>query len=422
LKCLFRLFTKVSSPLYHLLLQQHLKKQYSWKDYIVRGRLHVKQIFLLVLSASFISCAAQGQDALTPIDITHQQTYAMHRSTSREATGGNADYRTVTPGETLTVLDVDGPGRISHIWLTVNSPESYHLKRVVLRMYWDGESTPSVETPVGDFFGLGTGEYNAWSSVLLSAGADHALNSYFQMPYAKHARITLTNEGKQAVSNLYWNIDYRQEVKPLTPGTLYFHAQYRQAQPNHGWTSDWYRNSDPRIDYRRNLDGRDNYVWFEAKGHGQFIGVTLSILQNQDGWWGEGNERFEVDDGEVPTIVGTGSEDYFLGAWGFIGAQSFPLHGAPVVGHEFAGSRSSVYRFHLDSPMPFTKSMKASIEHGHANARSDNYYSVAYWYQSEPHMPFPPLPEMSDRIPTLQSVGGPGNAGASAVNSDRQPR
>jgi hypothetical protein len=382
----------------------------------------MKPTKLLALSIVLVSCFAHGQGTEGFPDPTQQQTYTIHRSSSREATGANADFRTITPGETLILLDVDGPGRISHIWFTLNSPESYHLKRVVLRMYWDGENTPSVETPIGDFFGLGTGQYYFWSSPVLSVGSDRSLNSYFQMPYAKHARVTVTNEGKQTLSNLYWNIDYRQETKPLPAGTLYFHAQYRQAQPNHGWVSDWYDNSDPRVNYRRNLDGKDNFTWFEAKGHGQFIGVTMSVLQNQDGWWGEGNDRFEVDDGAVPTIVGTGTEDYFLGAWDFGTSQSFPLHGSPVVGHEVAGSRSSVYRFHLDSPIPFTKSMKASIEHGHANARSDNFYSVAYWYQTEPHMPFPALPEMSERIPALQAVGGPGNAKQPQKEGDPQPR
>ena len=176
------------------------------------------------------------------------------------------------------------------------------------------------------------------------------------------------------------------------------------------------------MNYRRNLDGKDNYVWFEAKGHGQFIGVTMSILQNQDGWWGEGNDAFWIDDADKIASVGTGSEDYFLGAWGFLSPQMFPLHGAPMVGRELAGERTSVYRFHLDSPVPFTKYMKASIEHGHANARSDNFYSVAYWYQTEPHMPFPALPEMSDRIPTVQFVGGPGNQKGPYQPGNPQPR
>jgi len=115
-------------------------------------------------------------------------------------------------------------------------------------------------------------------------------------------------------------------------------------------------------------------------------------------------------DGDTPSIVGTGSEDYFLGAWDFGGSQDYLLHGAPVVGKELAGERSSVYRFHLDSPVPFTKSMKASIEHGHANHRSDTFSSVAYWYQAEPHEAFPALPPMDERVPTIQFVGGPGNA------------
>lgn len=353
--------------------------------------------------------------------LTQQQTYTLHRSSSREATGANADARPVSPGDTRTVLDTDGPGMISHIWFTLDDSEPYSLKRIVLRIYWDGESSPSVETPIGDFFGLGNGIYFRWESIVLSAGADKALNSYFPMPYAHHARITLTNEGKQSLHHLYWNIDYRVYPHPLPADTLYFHAEYRQAQPNHGWTGSWYENGDPIVNYRRNLDGKDNYEWFEAKGHGQFVGVTMSILQNQDGWWGEGNDMFTID-GDTPSIVGTGTEDYFLGAWDFGGSQDFLLHGAPVVGKELAGERSSVYRFHLDSPIPFTRSMKASIEHGHANHRSDNFYSVAYWYQAEPHETFPPLPDMDQRIPTLQFVGGPGNAKGPYDPSSLHPR
>ena len=380
----------------------------------MRGKWSVVAAALPVL---WVGLASGQRDAMP--DPTVQQTYVLHRSSSRELTGGNADARTVTPGQTLTVLDVDGPGEVSHIWFTMSDDEPFFLKRVVLRMYWDGESTPSVEAPIGDFFGLGFGEYFAWNSAPLEVGADKALNCWFRMPYGKHARITVTNEGKQALSSLYWNIDYKDGIK-LAPGTLYLHAQYRQAQPNHGWSTDWYENGEPRINMRRNLDGKDNYVWMEAAGHGQFVGVTMSVVQNQNGWWGEGNDRWEIDG--RPAEVGTGSEDYFLGAWDFGGSQEFPLHGSPVVGREIAGSRSAVYRFHLDAPIPFAKSLKASIEHGHANVRSDNFYSVAYWYQAEPHAPFPPLPEMNMRIPALQAVGGPGNEPVPIKPGDPQPR
>jgi hypothetical protein len=140
----------------------------------------------------------------------------------------------------------------------------------------------------------------------------------------------------------------------------------------------------------------------------------MSILQNQDGWWGEGDDMFFIDGETKPSINGTGSEDYFLGAWGFTaGAFDYGLSGAPVKGLEKAGSRTSVYRFHLDSPITFTKSLKATIEHGHANHRSDDFFSVAYWYQTEPHGEFPQLPSLKERLPKLHAVGGPGNAESS---------
>ncbi len=371
--------------------------------------------------------------ALTPLpalmaqaglpDITQQQTYTLHHASSYSAVGANKDAYEIVPGQTFTVLDVDGPGLISHLWFTISDSEPYHLKRIVLRMYWDGEATPSVETPIGDFFGLGLGEYFDWQSELLSVGSSKALNCFFPMPYRKHARITVTNEGKESISSLYYNVDYRTDSKPLSPDTLYFHAQYRQAQPNHGWTNQWYENGDPIVNYKRNLDGKDNYVWLDAKGHGQYIGVTMSVLQNQDGWWGEGDDMFFIDDPDHPTILGTGTEDYFLGAWNFGGSSfAYPFYGAPVVGKELAGGRSSVYRFHFDSPIPFKSSLRATIEHGHANHRSDNFYSVAYWYQAEPHAAFPPLPAVDDRIPTLQIVGGPGNQGANGEPKGLSPK
>lgn len=380
-----------------------------------------KLVCLAALLTGALGATAQESGTL---DLTRPQNYTWHLASSSDLTGGNTDLLKMTPGQTLTILDADGPGEVSHIWFTIADPEPYHLKRLVLRMYWDGEQSPSVETPIGDFFGLGLGDYYPWHSDVLSVGNRGSLNSFFRMPYRKHARITVTNDGKMSVNALYYNIDYRTYSHPLPPDTLYFHAEYRQAQPNHGWTTQWYENGDPLVNYRRNPDGKDNYVWFEAKGKGHYVGVTMSVLQNQDGWWGEGDPMFFIDNSDKPTaIIGTGSEDYFLGAWDFGGAGFYyPTYGAPVVGKELAGQRSSVYRFHLDEPIPFTSYMKVTIEHGHANHRSDNFYSVAYWYQTEPHMPFPPLPSMDDRIPTLQIVGGPGNGEAGKPSMGLSPK
>ena len=376
-------------------------------------RTFVKRSILLMFAVLLFAWPSLAQSSGTWLgNLPKAKDYILRRASSYDRSGGNADYRQLAPGETLTLLDTAGPGLVSHIWTTIASGDPHHLKALVLRMYWDGELSPSVETPIGDFFGLGLGDYFQYQSIPLSVGSEKALNCFFPMPFQKQARITVTNEGTQKVDAFYFNIDYRIYPHSLLADTLYFHAQYRQATPAHGWMNQWQSNGDRAVEDKKNLDGQDNYVWMEAKGRGHFVGVTMSVLQNQDGWWGEGDDMFFID-GEVrPSINGTGSEDYFLGAWGFGDRPfSYGLYGAPVKGAEVAGSRSSVYRFHLDSPITFTKSLRATIEHGHANHRSDNFFSVAYWYQAEPHAPSPPLPPLEQRIPRIYPVGGPGNAG-----------
>jgi Protein of unknown function (DUF2961) len=373
----------------------------------------MKQRCLLLILPLVCAVGAFAQDSGAALAGLPQPTdYVLKRASSYDRSGGNADNRQIAAGETLALLDEAGPGVVSHIWMTIASRDPHHLKALVLRMYWDGEATPSVEAPIGDFFGLGLGEYFLYQSTPLLVAPEKALNCFFPMPFQKHARITVTNEGSGKVDAFYFNIDYRSYPQPLPADTLYFHAQYRQAAPAKGWTNQWRSNGDALVNQKKNLTGEDNYVWLEASGRGHFAGVTMSVLENQDGWWGEGDDMFFIDGETTPSINGTGSEDYFLGAWDF-GSHpfSYPLFGAPVKGDESAGSRSSVYRFHLDSPITFTKSLRATIEHGHANVRSDNYFSVAYWYQTEPHGAFPPLPPLDQRIPRLYSVGGPGNAG-----------
>jgi Protein of unknown function (DUF2961) len=376
---------------------------------IITPRTSISILFLLLISCTADFSLAQTPDWLST--LAQPRTYIQKRSSSFDRSGGNADFRQIPPGETLTLLDESGPGNITHIWFTLADDEAYHLKKIVLRIYWDGETAPSVETPLGDFFGLGLGEYFTFQSAPLAVSPNRGLNSFFPMPFQKRARITVTNMGQAKVDAFYFNIDYQLLDKPFPPATLYFHAQYRQLAPAKGLATSWIDNGDPSVDGKKNLRGEDNFIWLEATGRGHYVGVTMSVLQNQDYWWGEGDDMFFVDGVTEPTITGTGSEDYFLGAYDFGGHPfSYALFGAPVVGEEKAGSRSSVYRFHLDSPIPFTKSFKATIEHGHANTRSDNYSSVAYWYQTEPHAPFPPLPAVEDRLPRLHAVGGPGNS------------
>jgi Protein of unknown function (DUF2961) len=373
----------------------------------------MRRSLLALLISGLLTLPLLAQDPTTWLsNLPQAKDYVQKRVSSYDRSGGNGDARTIATGETLTLLDEAGPGLISHVWVTIASDDPAHLKALVLRMYWDGEASPSVETPIGDFFGLGLGDYHLYQSLPLSVGSDNALNSFFPMPFQKHARITVTNQGAQKTDAFYFNIDYRKYNKSLPSELLYFHAQYRQAAPAKGWTNQWHANGDAIVNDKKNLNGEGNYVWMEATGRGHFVGVTMSVLQNQDGWWGEGDDMFFVDGENMPSINGTGSEDYFLGAWDFGGHPfSYGLFGAPVVGQEVAGGRSLLYRFHLDSPITFTKSLRATIEHGHANVRSDNYFSVAYWYQTEPHAAFPPLPPLEERIPRIYPVGGPGNAG-----------
>ncbi len=349
------------------------------------------------------------------------KTYTEQRITSSDLTGGNDDgdrAHPIMPGETRTLGQVAGPGIITHMWFTIDSPEYYHLKRIVLRIYWDDDPIPAVETPIGDFFGLGLGEYFLYESGPVSVGSQKALNEFFPMPFRKSARLTITNEGSMPTRAFYFNIDWQKHTS-LPKDLLYFFAEYRQAQPTPGTTSDWKLNSDVSVYNAINKDAKNNYVAFETESAGHYVGMTLSILQNQGDWWGEGDDMMFVDDRTTPAIVGTGAEDYFLGAWCYGNCAINPFgsahptfayqrYGNPVNGGDDRGAHWMVYRFHTDSPVPFTKYFKMTLEHGHANHRSDNYYSVAYWYQKGTHNTLrQPLPSVDDRIPRMINTEGP---------------
>jgi hypothetical protein len=371
----------------------------------------------LLLFALTALAAASAQDVLS---LARLKAYSQERISSYDRSGANDDggrANMVKPGETREIAKVQGPGVITHMWFTIATPEPYHLKKIVLRMYWDAESLPAVEAPIGDFFGLGAGEYFLYESGPLSVGSQKALNSWFPMPFRKSARITITNEGAQPIGALYYNIDW-QKHKTLPEDIAYFHAEYRQADPTPGWTAEWAANADKKVDNHPNLDGAKNYVIVETEGRGHYVGVTHTIVQNQGDWWGEGDEMIFIDDRSKPKITGTGSEDYYLGAWCYGGCGISPFgtarptfsyrqYGNPVNGGDHRGAQWMVYRFHTDSPVPFDTYFKMTIEHGHGNHRSDNFYTVAYWYQTGPHKLRKPLPPVANRIPRLHNVEGP---------------
>ena len=370
------------------------------------------------LSAAASSASAQtgdraaGDYPFLPL-YARAQNYRSLKQSSFDRTGGNADAWPIQAGATKEVFAAEGPGVITHIWFTIAAQSADHLKEIVIRMYWDGNAKPSVEVPAGDFFGLNLGQYFVYQSAFLNCSSVKALNSYFAMPFRKSARITATNEGKHNVGAFYSNIDY-QIVPALPDEVLYFHAQYRQATPNTSTMNDWQSNGD--ANKLKNIDGKDNYVFVETRGRGHLMGVTLGVLQNQDFWMGEGDEMVFVDDESRPIITGTGSEDYFNGAWDFGGRDTaiqfaHLYNGAPfMVAPERPGGRYCLYRWHADNPITFTKYLKHTMEHGHANHRADNFFSVAYWYQAGAYTDFPALPPVESRVPRLKAVPGPGAA------------
>ncbi|UCE42527.1 MAG: DUF2961 domain-containing protein [Candidatus Aminicenantes bacterium] len=338
---------------------------------------------ILFLLLSLIPSLCKAQDWLR--NLGQHKNFTSKRISSFDRTGGNKDRLNILPGETVTLAEINGPGAIHHIWVTI-AAESFYGRKIIVKMYWDGEDSPSVESPIGDFFGVGHGLNRNLSSLPISCSSEgRARNCYWYMPFSHSARITATNEGTQPVGAFYYYIDYR-ELPELPQDTPYFHARYLQEMP---------------------CQPGKNYLICEASGRGHYVGCNLSILQTTMGWWGEGDDMIYVDGEEFPSLYGTGSEDYFSDAWGMREDENL-FYGCPLQESDFlAGSKATVYRFHISDPIPFKKSIRVTIEHGHANNRSDLFSSVAYWYQSEPHKPYPRLPSAEKRLPfALPSPGG----------------
>ncbi len=330
---------------------------------------------------------------------TRAQNYKSLKQSSFDKTGGNRDFWNIPAGGTLEVFNAQGPGIITHIWFTISARSGDHLKELVLRGYWDGNAKPSVEVPVGDFFGLNLNSYFIYQSEYLACSPGKSLNCYFVMPYKRSARFTVTNDGKQEVGSFYSNIDYM-TVPALPDDALYFHAQYRQDSPCVPVPAQGGQKLNP--------DGKSNHIYLETRGRGHLMGCTLGVVQNANGWWGEGDEMIFIDDESKPAIVGTGSEDYFLGSWNFGGRDGaipfgHSMYGAPlIVNPERTGGRYCCYRWHGDNPVTFERYLKHTMEHGHANDRGDNFFSVGYWYQAAPYTEFPALPAAEARIPQVK--------------------
>jgi len=314
------------------------------------------------------------------------------RISSYDRTGGNADglqYDPIKPGERRVLADIEGAGCIRHIWVTIACSDRHFLRKLVLRMYWDGEENPSVETPIGDFFGMGHCITTNFVSLPITAAPrdGRGFNCYFPMPYAERALIEVENQCEVNVDAFYYYIDY-EEYEKLPEDVGRFHAWWNRECPTKAMQTD------------KNITGDENYLILDAEGQGHYVGVIYNVHGLQPGWWGEGDDMIFID-GEKwpPSLHGTGTEDYFCGAWCFQEKYNSPYHGLIHIGHPDWTGKYTMYRFHIEDPVVFHKSIRVTIEHGHANDRSDDISSVAFWYQREPHKKFPPLPPVEARLP-----------------------
>jgi hypothetical protein len=290
----------------------------------------------------------------------------------------------VAPGETYLMADIAGPGVLQHLWITPTGP----WRMSILRVYWDGQKQPSIECPVGDFFGMGWQKYAPLNSLAVCVNPGSAFNCYWSMPFRKRCRMTLTNIGTEAMT-LFYQLTY--SLTKVPADAAYFHAQFRRVNPL------------PYKEVYTILDG--------VKGQGHYVGTYMAWGVNNNGWWGEGEIKFYMDDDKkFPTICGTGTEDYFCGSYNFENKETrqYQEFSTAYAGlHQVirpngvydAQQRFGMYRWHLTDPIRFRKRLKVDIQAlgwrsgGRFLPLQDDIASVAYWYQTLPTAPFPELPD-----------------------------
>ncbi len=344
---------------------------------------------MIVLTAP-LAAQAPSVAQLDPLGFAQLKQFSAHRESSDNPDpNSNDDSKRPIPGETTVLADLTGPGIVTHIWLTVAGNEYGWPRLLRLRVYYDGSPIPSVDAPVGDFFAVGHGlERPVNSLVIRASSSGRSRNSYWPMPFRKSARITITNEGRRRLYNLYYHVDW-QKLDSLPANTAYFHARYRQALPA--------RMGAP-------------YEILRASGRGFYAGTVLNAVQVQPGWFGEGDDLFYVDGKQQPDLVGTGTEDYFNDAWSFRVGDG-PYTGVTVADGTDTGARMTAYRWHLLDPVPFASSLRVAIEHAgwtfNADGavrsafeeRPDLFSSVAFWYQMGIGTDQPEPPYGAARLP-----------------------
>ena len=313
---------------------------------------------------------------LSPSRLPQIKPGRLLQASSVDTSGGNSDFIAIPPGKTAVIASIKGPGIIVGLWFTIMSTDEHFLRRILLRAYWDDEKTPSVEVPVGDFFGTGFAYKHYLTPWLgMSSGGYYC---YFPMPFAKAARLEIVNQTGEEIQSFYYHVNWRTLDQAPAADMGYFHASWRR---------------EPRTRSEK------PFVMLDAKGRGHLVGVNMSMQGYDNGMqYLEGDELVTVDGEKAPSIRGTGTEDYFNGGWYFNkGEFAAPYHG--LILKDDTLNRIAAYRFHIQDAISFTSSLNFSIEHGDQNAEIADYSSTAYWYQLEPHAPFPAMLPPAARIP-----------------------
>jgi hypothetical protein len=378
----------------------------------------MKQLFLILVFSVFVLAQTQGQSSFNGLDMNMGNLYRMSNAQTRSISpenfsgekgkGGMArledkaernkanasdaardlgqtwkvnPFIIIKPGETLTLAEIEGSGAIQHIWMTPTGIWKFSI----IRIYWDDETTPSVECPVGDFFAMGWNQYSPLNSLAICVNPGSAFNCYWPMPFRKKCKITMENINDKDEMRLYYQVDYTLTTVP--DDAAYFHAQFRRSNPtvNTVYTV---------------VDG--------IKGKGQFVGLYLAWGVNNNGWWGEGEIKFYLDgDTKFPTICGTGTEDYFCGSYNFDRDGQYKEFCTAYSGlHQVirpdgaykSQQRFGLYRWHIMDPIRFEKDLKITIQDlgwhlgGRYLPQQSDISSVCFWYQADPHAKFPQLP------------------------------
>ena len=333
-------------------------------------------LLLLSLSSCNTGYRTDIQQLLSPAALPYLKNCKLIQVSSADSSGGNHDRISIAPGKKATILDVEGPGMVVRMWFAIDSRDPYFLRRIVIRIYWDNETKPSVEAPIGDFFGCGF-KYRQYVSQYLGMTSGGYV-CYFPMPFERAARIEIANETRQEVFGFFYQVDYQKFEGALESDVAYFHAQWSRS-------------------IRTNYDS--NFVILNAEGKGHLVGVNLNV-QSYDGGLSflEGDEMIYVDGEKKPSIHGTGTEDYFSAGWYFNKGEFAGPYSGLIYKNDTLG-QIAAYRFYIMDPIPFRKNIKVTIEHGHGNQDIADYSSTAYWYQMEEHKPFPHFPIAGQRIP-----------------------